>query len=737
MNQLHVKEVETCLFSRDKNYISNLVVDSYKKIAPFWPLKNLIAVNPLQGLENLPFEEALKIGAAYFQQNDLPQEMQKVNRETIKWLQAYCDDGQATIHMPLRKNGLYHTWRRLAFYDQKLHKHNQQSRQWLSMLPETPEQAIEECLLRLNVEEEKHEQFLTLLLTTLPGWAAYIKYCAEFSRLNTYNSHPITKSDYMAVRIIIASLLWPHAKTLLDWHRRALKKSQISHIEKIQSAEKFYRLALLKELSTQSIHAPHVPEAQLVFCIDVRSEPFRRQLELIGDYQTLGFAGFFGVPVKISNAVTGDSYDSCPVLLKPKHDVEISPCSRTEIEYHQKSYKRLTLFKQLYQSVKYNLTTPFALVEMLGVFSGLWMGLRSLSPMLASKIKTFIINAIHTPMPTAPSLANITFSEQCAYAEGVLRMMGVTDHFASVVVFCGHGSTTQNNAYASALDCGACGGRHGLNNARILAAILNQVEVKEHLASKGIFIPKATLFIAAEHNTTTDEVHLCDEEDSPQVRKLKEDLVKARQANNSLRIKKIEKNKTILNTTSNIYLRAHDWAQVRPEWGLARNSAFIIGPRDITSSLNLEGRCFLHSYDYQQDPKGSNLATILTAPMVVAQWINMQYLFSTLDNIAYGGGSKITKNITGKIGVMQGNASDLMTGLPLQSVYCNDADAYHELQRLMTVIFAPRDTIDKIILQEILLQKLFGNSWVQIAVIEPDSRRVYLLNKDFSWREIN
>ena len=42
---------------------------SFGKMAPFWPLKNLIAVNPLQGLEDLPVEEALKLGAAYFQQS--------------------------------------------------------------------------------------------------------------------------------------------------------------------------------------------------------------------------------------------------------------------------------------------------------------------------------------------------------------------------------------------------------------------------------------------------------------------------------------------------------------------------------------------------------------------------------------------------------------------------------------------------------------------------------------------
>ena len=34
--------------------LMSYVEKSWQAIAPFWPLENLIAVNPLQGLENLP-----------------------------------------------------------------------------------------------------------------------------------------------------------------------------------------------------------------------------------------------------------------------------------------------------------------------------------------------------------------------------------------------------------------------------------------------------------------------------------------------------------------------------------------------------------------------------------------------------------------------------------------------------------------------------------------------------------
>ena len=180
--------------------------------------------------------------------------------------------------------------------------------------------------------------------------------------------------------------------------------------------------------------------------------------------------------------------------------------------------------------------------------------------------------------------------------------------------------------------------------------------------------------------------------------------------------------------------RSIDWAEVRPEWGLARNAAFIIGPRRLTQSVNLEGRSFLHSYDWKSDPSGKFLTTILTAPMVVAQWINSQYLFSTLDNVAYGAGSKITHNVTGKIGVMQGNASDLMLGLPLQSVYRADDEPYHEALRLLTVVYAQRSTLDSIIHSQDVLRNLFGNGWVTLACIDPDDNQTYLLKRELKWQ---
>ncbi|OYV54027.1 MAG: hypothetical protein B7X00_01760, partial [Legionella sp. 21-45-4] len=148
------------------------------------------------------------------------------------------------------------------------------------------------------------------------------------------------------------------------------------------------------------------------------------------------------------------------------------------------------------------------------------------------------------------------------------------------------------------------------------------------------------------------------------------------------------------------------------------------------------GRCFLHSYSWEQDTDGDLLETILTAPMVVAEWINMQYLFSTVDNVSFGSGSKITHNIVGKLGVMQGNASDLMHGLPLQSVKSSDGVDFHQPQRLLTVIYAPKKRVEGIIQKQDILQRLFYNGWVNLVVIDPTQNKAYQLGRTRGWHVI-
>ena len=722
--------------------IRELVAVASDVVAPVWPLKTFIAVNPLQGLEDRPFEQAVLEAACHrATAADGHPGRAAVNRELIKWCAVFFDEGQATLSMPGRHLGLYRCFVELARFDRRLNR-TRAADTFLRTLPDSAAAAVSVCLDRLGIPQHQREDFLRQSLAALAGWSGYVKWKECWQSPAESARHPVTLVDLVAVRLVLTCLLWPEASYV-----EVTGLSLPSYLVELPAAEARYRQSLLVQLrppaTVDSGATPRIrPKAQLVFCIDVRSEPFRRAIEAQGAYETLGFAGFFGVPVRVKGHGADHAHDSCPVLLKPSHEVQEHPCAADApcASRHEIGRGLLRFSQQFYQSLKYNFTTPFALVEILGPWCGLGMLAKTFAPSFCGRLKERLGASLMPVIDVTPSLAQIRLEQQAAYGEQALRMMGLTSNYAPLVVLCGHGSTVENNPFASSLQCGACGGNHGGPNARILATILNQKNIRALLATRGLPIPDDTLFVAAEHDTTTDKVTLYGVRHMPtehvaQVAELERDLATARTTNATVRLgtcgQPASEPTSALKAT---YQRSQDWAQVRPEWGLARNAAFIVGPRAISRHANLEGRCFLHSYDWTTDADGKFLTTILTAPMVVAQWINSQYLFSTLDNVAYGAGSKVTQNVTGKIGVMQGNASDLMHGLPLQSVHSADDAAFHEPLRLLTVVHAPRSTLNSIIGRQQVLQKLFGNGWVMLACLDPVDGRTYVLNRDLTWQ---
>ena len=108
-----------------------------------------------------------------------------------------------------------------------------------------------------------------------------------------------------------------------------------------------------------------------------------------------------------------------------------------------------------------------------------------------------------------------------------------------------------------------------------------------------------------------------------------------------------------------VLFRSKDWSQTRPEWGLAGCSAFVVAPRSRTKDINLEGQSFLHSYNWEQDQNFGVLEAIMTAPMVVTSWINLQYYGSAVDNTHMGSGNKTLHNVTAGIGVLEGYSGNL------------------------------------------------------------------------------
>lgn len=746
-------------------------------ITPYWPLTGFIAANPLQGLEEQGFESAARTGGALFggraypaaallkralaegridpahlreaaaragrpelaepdalaESAPAPVAPSAVNRVLIRWLAAFLDEGQAGWPMPGRERGFWRAFRAVARHDRAIPR-----RAELAALPEEPLAALR--LLLDGVAEADRAVLLTRHLAALPGWAGYAKWRAAERRREA----PMTLADFLAARLFLARQFGeaPSAAPVATGDEAAAVW--------LEAWEETWRAGLLAKLARRAPVSPGQVEAQLVFCIDVRSEVLRRHLEATGPWRTLGFAGFFGAPVAVRPFAEEAAYASCPVLLTPKHLIPEIAATGAEAAAAVRvaGLKRLGEAKSGLRGLKESVGGAFGFVEAGGAAFGAAMLGRTLAPRGFARLAKRLAEAVAPPAETTHRVAlacdageaptGLSPAEMAFFAEGALRIMGLTEGFAKLVLLCGHGGAATNNPFAAGLDCGACGGNRGGPNARIMAQVLNDDGVRATLAARGIVIPAETRFVPAEHNTTTDALTVLERPDAHEdaLARLEADLAHARRAAAAERLSRLPGGNA-RDPVAAVERRAADWSEVRPEWALARNAAFIVAERDFTRGLDLEGRCFLHSYDWRADADGSSLEVILTAPMVVAEWINTQYYFSTVDNQVFGAGSKVVHNVVGGFGVMQGNASDLMTGLPLQSVASADGVPYHEPLRLLAVVRAPLLRVEEVISRHAILRTLFGNGWVALTVADPETGAFLRRRRDGSWERIS
>ncbi|MCA9157088.1 MAG: DUF2309 domain-containing protein [Planctomycetales bacterium] len=674
--------------------------------------------------------------------------------EISKYCSAHYDREQATWSSPYQALSLYQAWRSAAEHDCNIELLGlSRFRKYVASLPYTPEAAIVYSLQRLQVPQPLWTTFLLCQAFSIPGWCAWTKYKSAWVDSVCVENNDLT--GLLAIRLAYDAGLAKAQSLTMDWSphmesqsvlmrppRTAPDDDSMLRFTLLRASEIGFRKTVLAALTAEQPEASSDRKlAQMVFCIDVRSERIRRHLELqASDIETFGFAGFFGMAfdfVKLGQT-SGNSH--LPVLLKPQFQLyEGIHEGDTPHENLAISQRRLTRsWRTLWKGFQSSAVGCFSFVETAGLFYGFKLLARTIGYKAGDIDTQFDGVAKQDRDKLGPTLRGlnhqgITTSRQTDMAEGMLRNLGLTKDFAQLVVFCGHSSQTENNPLAAGLDCGACGGHSGAPNARFAALLLNQPYIRQALAERGIAIPDDTYFLGALHNTTTDSIEFFDVDEIPLAQQAA--LQELRSSCQAATTKTLTERVPTLagNSLSDLLKRASDWSEVRPEWGLAGNAAFIVAPRSITRNANLDGRAFLHSYDTTRDKDGSVLETIMTAPMVVANWINMQYYASTVDNQHFGSGNKTVHNVVGKFGILSGNGGDLMTGLPWQSLHTGDA-YQHLPMRLQVVIAAPREMIDRVIVKHAMVANLLNGAWLHLVAIE--NGQTYRYSQAGAWEEI-
>jgi len=665
-----------------------------------------------------------------------------VTHHTGQFCGAHFDEHQAHWH-PERARGLFERWRAQMPHDHTVSLLTG-GRRVVNRALDLPAQAdamLAHGAAQLGIPAVVTAEYLTALLASVNGWAAWCAFRRWDARLGGGDDRQI--EDLLAIRLAWECLLddgergpgsvhgvwaraWQHAAQTVD------ERHQHTRIDWVwqRALELAYQRPLSLALARVAPPVSGRPEIQAVFCIDVRSEVMRRALETVAPgVRTLGFAGFFGLPIAYTSLGSPTARLQLPGLLAPTlevQDVSDDPSLQASAvsarQAHHAGDRRWHELQTLPASI-------FSFVESCGLFYLPDLLRQGRPSQEGARSAGHVDGAVASTPVVRPALslpAADDMEARAGLAERALRGMTLTADFGRMVLVVGHGSQSANNAHAAGLDCGACGGQTGEVNARVLAGLLNTRGVRDRLRLKGIVLPDDTWVLAGLHNTTTDEVQLFDADLVPATHLADLDAVRLAldEAGPCARQERAPQLGMTPGGTPERVLdqyrrRATDWAQVRPEWGLAGNAALLVAPRSRSRGLDLEGRAFLHEYDCREDADGSVLAQIMTAPMVVANWINLQYFASVVDNDHFGSGNKLLHNVVGgRIGVFEGNGGDLRIGLPMQSVHDGQAWVHRPL-RLSVFVEASRDAIDAVITQHAVVRQLVEHRWLHLFRLDP------------------
>ncbi|MEM9975269.1 MAG: DUF2309 domain-containing protein [Pseudomonadota bacterium] len=758
-----------------------------RTVAPLWPLKHFVAVNPYLGLTDQAFEAGLAkmamlsgarptlprsfylgaIAEGRITEDDLAKALAEARLDvspaalvrtakaeapaietlptaaralgphwpsfTVDYLSSFAaacfDTRQAGWGAGLTGGGLYAAWRADAINDPSPEIAGLNgARAAFAALPETAAEMIHHAYGALDLSPAAWGHYTARLALTMPGWSGYARYLVWQAELHGGQSE--VGQEWMAILLAWETVLHQHLPEGA-WSNvaQALDTAEAADFETdmvLQAAfEASWQRGLIEAFASGSTPPPAPTRApvQAAFCIDVRSEVFRRALEAVdGRIETIGFAGFFGAAISYAPLGHDHAGDQCPVLLTPGYRIAEAAAAADTGPARRATLKTTSAWGAFRQAA----VSSFAYVEAIG----LGFGVKLAGQAAGLKGSAWNVRGAGLSADAAQGLApvidaangtGIPVEDRVGMAKGILAGMSLKGEIARIVMLAGHGSTTANNPHATGLDCGACGGHTGEANARVACAVLNDAGVRAALTAEGAGVPDDTIFVPALHDTTTDAVTLFDTEPFLASHGADLDALEAKLAEAGA-LARAERAGALATDVDTVAARAQDWSQVRPEWGLAGCAAFVAAPRHRSAGRDLGGRAFLHSYEWQADKGFGVLELIMTAPLVVASWINLQYYGSTVDNRVLGSGNKVLHNVVGgDLGVLEGNAGDLRPGLPWQSVH-SGAAYVHEPLRLNAVIEAPIDAMNAVIAGNEGLRALVDNGWVHLFQMDETGR---------------
>ncbi|RNJ61509.1 MAG: DUF2309 domain-containing protein [Porphyrobacter sp. IPPAS B-1204] len=624
------------------------------------------------------------------------------------WAAGQFDRGQA-LWSPAPGAEAFTAWRGWAMHDLTPEIAGMQGFcAHVACAPDTTERAILSAAETLGITDAAAPTAFHRLAMSLGGWAQHARWLLWQAELAGGTDR--TLIDLLAIRLIWDEALLVQTPAIAE----SWAATVAAHAEAVTPTAEDVALAILQDaadrghqrrltaaLDGATSTAEARPFLQAAFCIDVRSEVFRRALESVdSSIATIGFAGFFGLPLA-HHAHGSDILEArLPVLLNPGLTTSSAgdPASDTANRITARSARAWGRFRQAAVS-------SFAFVEAMG-------------PVYAVKLVKSALGFAAEPKtePAPEVIGGMSAAAKADTGAAVLKAMSLTQGHGAIVLLLGHGGNTTNNPHDSAYHCGACGGYTGEVSARLLAILLNDPETRAGLAERGVDVPADTLFVAGLHDTTTDAITIYDDglpparsADLGKVRSWLAQAAKVARAERAVRLPGARWN--------TIAARAQNWAEIRPEWGLAGCAAFIAAPREATAGRDLGGRAFLHSYDWQADAGFGTLELIITAPVVVASWISLQYYGSSVAPETFGGGNKLIHNVVGGIGVIEGNGGRLRAGLPWQAVHDGDA-LQHEPLRLSVMIEAPREEMLRILEKHPQVRALFDNGWLHLFALK-------------------